>query len=105
LRIHDLKCDEVAFTRIANGHKTAEFRKDDRGYAEGDLLLLRAYASEAYLDLPPVLVRITHVDHGGTWGIPDGFVIMSIQRVVLQDHVGSAWPSLERPAPPPGRPS
>lgn len=40
-KIHDLKILPTYFDDVAKGRKTFELRFDDRGYFEGDLLLLR----------------------------------------------------------------
>lgn len=41
--IHDLKCWTEYFDLIADGTKTFEIRKDDRGFKVGDVLHLRNY--------------------------------------------------------------
>ncbi len=40
MKIHKLKCNPVSFSAIYNGFKTNEVRFNDRGYEEGDYLLL-----------------------------------------------------------------
>ena len=41
--IHDLKCWPEYFKAVKSGIKPFEYRKDDRGYAVGDILHLREY--------------------------------------------------------------
>lgn len=41
--IHDLKCWPEYFQAVKSGIKPFEYRKDDRGYAVGDILHLREY--------------------------------------------------------------
>ena len=40
---HELKCWPEPFEQMSSGAKTAEFRRDDRGFAVGDMLLLREW--------------------------------------------------------------
>lgn len=57
---HVLKCDPTPFHAVWTGAKSAELRKDDRGFAAGDLLLL----CETKPDARParfMLAKITHV--------------------------------------------
>lgn len=48
VRIHQLKIAPKYFNAVVAGQKTAELRKDDRGYKVGDVLSL-ANGSMAYL--------------------------------------------------------
>jgi hypothetical protein len=41
--IHELKCWPDYFARLADGSKTFEIRKNDRGYQAGDQLEIREY--------------------------------------------------------------
>jgi hypothetical protein len=41
--IHELKTHPQYFARLADGSKTFEIRKNDRGYQAGDVLVLREY--------------------------------------------------------------
>lgn len=40
---HELKCFPQYYARLADGTKTFEVRKDDRGYQAGDTLEIREY--------------------------------------------------------------
>jgi uncharacterized protein DUF3850 len=40
---HDIKCWPEAFVALADGTKTFEWRRDDRGYRVGDLLMIREW--------------------------------------------------------------
>jgi ParB family transcriptional regulator, chromosome partitioning protein len=79
-RLHELKTWPDLWWAVAEGRKTAEWRKNDRDYRLGDVLRLREYDPEsgrytgAWLD-----VIVTHLISGPSpFGIPDGFVMMSI---------------------------
>jgi len=45
-RTHELKCQPPHFAAVAAGRKTVEIRRDDRGFAVGDILDLREYDPE-----------------------------------------------------------
>ena len=96
---HNLKLNDRYFDAVANGTKTFEIRKDDRGFRVGDTLVMYRVNDEGkYLDptysresqpsnlvgpwLDPVRVTVkyilTHDDFPD--GIPEGYVVMSIER-------------------------
>lgn len=75
---HDLKCWPEPFQAIVDGDKRFEFRKDDRGYAIGDILRLREWGPDTkdYTGWS-VLREVTYIAAGG-FGIPPGYCVMSI---------------------------
>jgi hypothetical protein len=62
---HDLKIWPEFFVVVACGAKTAEIRRDDRGYKVGDILLLREWepTTERYSGRS-CRRRVSHVLHG-----------------------------------------
>lgn len=75
---HELKLDHELFPLVEAGLKTCEFRRDDRQYQKDDILCLQEwlptpqkYSGKEYT------ARITDVRHGGKYGIPDGYVLLS----------------------------
>src|SRR4051812_28746874 len=60
--------------------KRAEYRRDDRGYAIGDLLNLREWdpATERYTGFR-LTARVTHLARGPAYEIPAGFVVLSVE--------------------------
>lgn len=76
---HELKTWPDMFEEIGTGRKVHEFRKNDRDFREGDLLLLREFepAGERYTgrEIP---VRIMSISYGPAWGIPKGYAAFSI---------------------------
>lgn len=98
---HILKLNDRYFDAVANGTKAFEIRKDDRGYRVGDTLVLYRvgvdgkYMTDTILygkrlteDIPTSKVDhievtikyiLTHDDFPD--GIPEGYVVMSIERV------------------------
>lgn len=93
---HNLKLNDRYFDAVANGVKTFEIRKNDRGFCVGDTLKLYrvndnglyvsndgTYVSNDRNGLKSIQVKVkyilTHDDFPN--GIPDGYVVMSIERV------------------------
>jgi len=92
---HTLRTWPEPYAALEIGLKTWEFREDDRGFQVGDVLLLeywdpapvefghRAKGVE-YFDGPitrKLRREVTYILHGGRFGIPVGFCIMSIRPV------------------------
>lgn len=84
-RIHVLKCWPEPFDAVVRGIKRHEYRKDDRGYAVGDSLLLTYWdptpcplsaGSIGYNPKRWTYCQVTYVGRG--FGIPDGFAVLSI---------------------------
>lgn len=77
---HDLKTWPKAFQAVFDGRKRYEIRKDDRGFAVGDLLYLREWEphTESYTGRE-MMVRVTYMTKGGEWGLPEGMCVMSIE--------------------------
>jgi hypothetical protein len=91
ITVHDLKCWSEPFEAVRKGYKTAEFRRDDRGFTEGDYLrlwefrkwhgVMRVVARVAVNRVEPIVVAVTHIVRGPEFGIPGGYVMMSITKV------------------------
>lgn len=77
---HRLKTWPREFRAVLGGHKTHEVRLDDRGFKAGDELMLEEWdpATGEYTG-SHVLVAVTYATHGGEWGVPPGYVVMSIR--------------------------
>lgn len=79
---HELKIHPEPFWAVVHGLKMFEFRKNDRGYGLGDTLYLREYIPErSEYTGRWIEVNVTWILSEG-YGLPDGFVIMSISRRV-----------------------
>ena len=93
---HQMKLNDRYYDAVANGTKTFEIRKDDRGFRVGDVLELYrvndnglyvsndgTYASNDRSGLRPIQVKVTYILTHNDFpaGIPEGFVVMSIERV------------------------
>lgn len=77
--LHELKTWPGPFKDIKRGIKTFEYRKDDRGYQEGDDLLLREWMPDVGYSGDETLVAVPHLIRGPDFGIRSGFVCMSIK--------------------------
>ena len=101
---HDLKCWPHEFDAVKSGAKTFEVRSnEDRGFAVGDLLVLRTwdparsrvgvphgafvsaslgafggYTVRSPEDADTIRARVTYLLHGGRFGLPDGLCVMAI---------------------------
>ncbi|HRN53352.1 MAG TPA: DUF3850 domain-containing protein, partial [Gemmatimonadaceae bacterium] len=71
------------FKALLDRVKRFEFRRDDRGYKVGDVLHLAEFdpAKEGgdYTGRV-VLRRVTYKLPGGTFGVPEGFCVLSIEE-------------------------
>jgi hypothetical protein len=81
---HELKTWPDVYQQIESGTKTHEFRKNDRDFRNGDLVLLREFepAGERYTGRE-ILVRIGAISYGPEWDIPTGFAAFSVAANVL----------------------
>jgi ASC-1-like (ASCH) protein len=81
--IHELKTHPEPFQAVLDGTKRFEFRVDDRmpRFKEGDTLRLREWAPmrEHRWTGRQVQVRVTYLLRGPEYGIPFGYVCMSIE--------------------------
>jgi len=63
------------FNAVETGVKTCELRKDDSGYAVGDLLILREWNGKEYTGRR-VVVKITYILRNCGYGLEDGYAIL-----------------------------
>lgn len=80
--IHELKILPQYFTPVLDGLKTAELRKNDRGYSIGDTLLLMEWNGEYTGDACERV--ITHIADVGVY-LP-GYVLLSMKPVSAGKH-------------------
>lgn len=83
---HDLKTDADAFAALWAGVKTAELRRDDRGFEVGDRLALHETDGQRGM-----IATVTHVerDTDARYGLRPGFVMLSLGQV--QKVYGIRW--------------
>lgn len=74
---HDLKTWPEFFHAVAEGRKTFEVRKNDRGFQTGDLLVLRRFEPKKGIYTGELLsVRVAYVLSGN--GIEPGYVALGL---------------------------
>jgi hypothetical protein len=79
---HDLKCWPEPFNAVAGGRKTFEWRRDDRGYAEGDTLHLREWNPDAGAYTGRTFtVRVGYVLRGPEFDVPAGWAVLSLREI------------------------
>ncbi len=94
--IHRLKSWPANYSAVLNGDKRAENRINDRNYLPGDFIALSefdpALGDGGNYTGRAMLVRITHIIHGGAFGIIAGHCMLSIE--VLAVYRQQASPAL-----------
>ena len=75
-QFHNLKTDSGPFSALWSGEKKFEVRVNDRGFREGDMLILDE--ADNYRRL---IVRVDYMLHGGRYGLPDDLCVMSITEI------------------------
>ncbi len=91
---HILKCWPNSYDAIAAGVKSFEWRRDDRGFEVGDVLVLRKWnpapapGASGYVWMPrgpntlpeytEQRVRVTYILRG-QFGVPQDYCVMSIE--------------------------
>lgn len=79
---HVLKTWPEFFAAVADGAKTFEARKDDRGFSIGDTLVLCEYEPDGdRFTGRTLLVEVTYLLRGPAFGVESGFVVMAVRRV------------------------
>lgn len=83
MKVHHVKTHPEPFDAILDGDKNFEYRKNDRDYEEGDLIVLQEYEPEAkkYTGRQ-VQARIGHVLTGPGFGVPVGFACFSLLKIL-----------------------
>ncbi len=88
---HELKTDSEVFHATDRGDKPYEVRYDDRGYAVGDILMLKetVHTGEEMANGAPLkytgrmLVHsVTYILRGPIYGLKEGWVILSTKRLL-----------------------
>jgi len=81
VKTHELKCWPEPFDATWGGAKPYEIRVDDRDYAVGDQLHLKRWDPKAAVFTgKEILVRISYMSKGGTWGLPVGYCVLGLER-------------------------
>ena len=81
MRTHFLKTVQPYFSDVRSRSKSFELRKDDRGFAVGDVLILQEYdpVSGAYTNEQEERV-VGYIFRGGLFGLSEGYCILGFQN-------------------------
>lgn len=75
--IHELKILPQYYEEVKMGNKNFELRKNDRDYMEHDILILRSWDGEKYLDKEPLKRTIKYIlKDCPEYGLIDGYAIL-----------------------------
>jgi hypothetical protein len=81
-KTHELKIWPKWFDAVQDGTKTYEIRKDDRGFAVGDIVVLEEFRSGvgAYTGrkVERRIVYISRGDDGESIGLHDGYCVLGL---------------------------
>ena len=82
-KTHELKTWPDVFQETLDGLMCHQFRRNDRDFVIGDILHLREFepVGERYTGRS-IRAIITSISYGPEWGIPTGFVVMSIKAFI-----------------------
>lgn len=90
--LHELKTDPEPFKQVWSSRKTFELRRDDRKYLAGDVLHLRELiqtvelpADKARYTGREMLLLVTYLLRSPAYGLPEGYVIMSLKLLARID--------------------
>ena len=79
MKTHYLKTHPEPFQAVLDRRKKHEFRKNDREFGVGHMLILQEWSPEKedYTGRERS-VQVTYISRGPAFGIPEGYCIMSI---------------------------
>lgn len=81
MKAHFLKTRPEVFRAVKNGEKTAEFRRNDRDFIIGDVLILQEYLiCHGVYTGEMIAVKVNHI-MANQFNIPEGFCVMSVVRI------------------------
>jgi hypothetical protein len=80
-KTHLLKCWPGPFKAIREGRKHHEVRVNDRGYAEGDRLVLSEWEQGRGFSGETAVCDVTYITTGGSFGLPENLCVMSIEML------------------------
>lgn len=77
---HQLKTWPAEWEAIRLGYKKFELRVNDRNYLVNDVLILQEFDPDKQKYTGRAMVApVRYILYGGSWGLPDGLCIMSIE--------------------------
>ena len=98
-KVHDVKLGATFFDDVKTGRKTFELRKNDRGYKEGDTIVLHEYKDGATTGRT-ITKKIVYMLEDFT-GLEDGYCILGLGEVEETLREAAAGDNQSRPQPAP----
>lgn len=96
-KTHVLKIYPGPFRSVKSGKKRFEYRLDDRGFRVGHRLRLREWDPEFRKHTgDEVLLEVLQLSRGPDWGIPAGYVVMSVSPIMVDTEVKGDVPESRR---------
>lgn len=88
MKVHQLKTWADYWHAVYTGEKTFEVRKDDRGFAVDDVLVLDEWDPiEQNYSSNRVYRAVSYVLPGGQFGIEPGYVVMGLRNVTHDEAI------------------
>lgn len=85
MKVHILKTWPEPFQAVWDGLKPWEYRRNDRDYQVGDILLLEEWDNEKkQFTVREIKAMVAYVLNEG-FGLPEGFIIMSLSETERAD--------------------
>ena len=81
LKLHEVKTLSEHYTEVLAGRKSHEVRLNDRDYQVGDVLNMREIELDGEYTGQEMNAQITHVLHGGQFGIAEGWCVLSLTSI------------------------
>ena len=98
VRHHMLKTWPFPFEDVKAGHRPFEYRRFDRDFRVGDVLVLEKWEPDKERYLGAIeRRRVTHLLPGGTFGVPEGYCVMGLgpeertMETTTDDHDVDEW--------------
>lgn len=87
-KVHQIRIGTTFFNDVCNGEKTFELRKNDRGYAKGDILEMMEFTNGKYTGRS-VKVNVTYILEDFA-GLKEDYCIMAIKIMDMRGIDGAA---------------
>ena len=87
-KVHQIRIGTTFFNDVCSGGKSFELRKNDRGYAKGDILEMMEFTNGKYTGRS-VKVHVTYILEDFT-GLKEDYCIMAIKIMDMHGIDGAA---------------
>ncbi len=76
--IYKIHYEGNEYEKVLTGTQTAQWRKNDRDFQIGDILILHEYENEKYT-YRTFIAKVTDIIPGGHFNMPQEYCVMSIK--------------------------